>query len=174
MIDGSRAFIVGRFQPFHLGHLEVIKEILKEHKSVIIGIGSAQYSHTLENPFTAGERHIMISNTLESEGIFNFYIIPIEDVNSNPLWVAHVESLTPKFNVVYSNNPMVKRLFYEKNYSVRSMELINRVEWSGTKIRKKMISGENWEKDVPEKVIEIINEIDGVQRIRDLSKSDEN
>jgi cytidyltransferase-related domain len=68
----SRAFIVGRFQPFHKGHLEVIEEVLKEHDSVIIGIGSAQYSHTLQNPFTAGERHLMISNALETQKIFNF------------------------------------------------------------------------------------------------------
>ncbi|EQD45121.1 nicotinamide-nucleotide adenylyltransferase, partial [mine drainage metagenome] len=51
-----RAFVVGRFQPFHNGHLHVIKEILSQYSSVIIGIGSAQYSHTMENPFTAGER----------------------------------------------------------------------------------------------------------------------
>jgi nicotinamide-nucleotide adenylyltransferase len=169
----SRAFIVGRFQPFHLGHLEVIQEILKEHESVIIGIGSAQYSHTLQNPFTAGERHLMISNTLESRKIFNFYIIPIEDVNSNPLWVAHVESLTPRFSSVYTNNPLVKRLFYEKKYNVKSMELINRVEWSGTRIRDRMIRGENWERDVPETVSEIIREIDGVGRLRALSESDD-
>jgi nicotinamide-nucleotide adenylyltransferase len=169
----TRAFIVGRFQPFHKGHLEVIEEILKEHDSVIIGIGSAQYSHTLQNPFTAGERHLMISNTLEHERIFNFYIIPIEDVNSNPLWVAHVESLTPKFKNVYTNNPLVKRLFFEKNYNVKSMELINRVEWSGTRIRERMINGENWKRDVPDTVAEIIEEIDGVQRLKALSESDD-
>ncbi len=169
----SRAFIVGRFQPFHKGHLEVIEEILKDHGSVIIGIGSAQYSHTLQNPFTAGERHLMISNALEMNKIFNFYIIPIEDVNSNPLWVAHVESLTPKFSNVYTNNPLVKRLFYEKKYNVKSMDLINRVEWSGTRIRDKIIRGENWENDVPAPVRDIIKEIDGVTRLRDLSQSDE-
>ncbi len=156
-----------------MGHLEVIQEILKEHESVIIGIGSAQYSHTLQNPFTAGERHLMISNTLESKKIFNFYIIPIEDVNSNPLWVAHVESLTPNFSNVYTNNPLVKRLFFEKRYNVKSMELINRVEWSGTRIREKMINGENWERDVPSTVVEIIKEIDGVSRIRALAETDD-
>ena len=94
---------------------------------MIIGIGSAQYSHTLKDPFTAGERHLMISTTLEQEGIYQFYLVPIEDVNSNPLWVAHVESLTPKFNKVYTNNPLVGRLFREKGYNVNAMELINRI-----------------------------------------------
>jgi nicotinamide-nucleotide adenylyltransferase len=168
-----RAFIVGRFQPFHKGHLEVIKEILKTNRSLIIGIGSAQYSHTLKDPFTAGERHLMISTSLEREKIFDFYLVPIEDVNSNPLWVAHVESLTPKFNRVYSNNPLVKRLFTEKGYEVNSLELINRSNWSGTRIREKMLRDDSWKADVPDAVRDIIEEIDGVRRIRDLSKTDE-
>ncbi len=171
--NGSRAFIVGRFQPFHYGHLKLIKQILKDNDSVIIGIGSAQYSHTLKDPFTAGERHLMISSTLESEGIYQFYLVPIEDVNSNPLWVAHVESLTPKFNKVYTNNPLVRRLFGEKGYDVHSMELMNRVSWSGTHIREKILKRENWKDDVPQPVWEIIEEIDGVNRLIDLSKNDE-
>lgn len=173
-MNNNRAFIVGRFQPFHNGHLAIIREILKETESIIIGIGSAQYSHTLKDPFTAGERHIMISSTLESQGIYQFYLVPIEDVNSNPLWVAHVESLTPKFNRVFTNNPLVKRLFYEKGYSVNSMKLINRESWSGTRIREKMLHGKDWKLDVPETVAQIIDEIDGVGRIRDLASSDEN
>ena len=115
----------------------------------------------------------MISSSLESEGIYQFYLVPIEDVNSNPLWVAHVESLTPRFNKVYTNNPLVRRLFGEKGYDVHSMELMNRDSWSGTHIREKILSGENWKDDVPQPVWEIIEEIDGVNRLIDLSKTDE-
>lgn len=115
----------------------------------------------------------MISSTLESENIFQFYLVPIEDVNSNPLWVAHVESLTPKFNKVYTNNPLVRRLFNEKGYEVHSMDLMNRTDWSGTRIREKIIADEDWQKDVPQIVCDIIKEIDGVERLKDLSRTDE-
>ncbi len=168
-----RAFIIGRFQPFHKGHVEIIKKILSENEYVVIGIGSAQLSHTLMNPFTAGERYLMILNTLEQSEISNYYIVPIEDVNSNPMWVAHVESLTPPFRRVYTNNPLVKRLFYEKNYEVLSSPMFNRNEWTGTKIRNKMINNQNWEDTVPETVYNIIRDLDGVNRLRDLSKTDE-
>lgn len=168
-----RSFIVGRFQPFHKGHMEIIKEVLRDSPSVIIGIGSAQYSHTLTNPFTAGERYLMISSTLEAAGIRNFYIVPIEDVNSNPLWVAHVESLTPSFRTIYTNNPLVGRLFYEKGYDTRSFRLINRNEWSGTRIREKILNGGDWKSAVPDTVASIIDEVDGVSRMIDLSKTDE-
>ncbi len=53
------ALLIGRFQPFHNGHLEVVKTISKKCDRMIIGIGSAQLSHTFENPFTAGERHLI-------------------------------------------------------------------------------------------------------------------
>lgn len=167
-----RALIVGRFQPFHKGHLDIIKTILKEWDSVIVGIGSAQYSHTLKDPFTAGERHLMITSSLEAESILNFYLVPIEDVNSNPLWVAHVEALTPKFDVIYTNNPLVTRLFYEAGYEARSLPMVNRKSWSGTVIRNKILNGDNWESDVPPEVAKIIKEIDGISRMRDLAKTD--
>ena len=67
----------------------------------------------------------------------------------------------------------MKRLFTEKGYEVNSLELINRSNWSGTRIREKMLRDDSWEADVPDAVRDIIEEIDGVRRIRDLSKTDE-
>jgi nicotinamide-nucleotide adenylyltransferase len=122
-----RGLLIGRYQPFHKGHLEVIKNILKEVDDLIIGIGSAQISHTLENPFTAGERMTMISNALRDEGVNRcIYIIPIPDLWNNALWVNHVKSLTPGFQVVYTGNSLAKRLFKENGMEVREQPLFNR------------------------------------------------
>ena len=55
-----RALFVGRFQPFHNGHIHAIGEILEESDELIIVVGSAQMSHEPDNPFTAGERLEMI------------------------------------------------------------------------------------------------------------------
>ncbi|MCD4800755.1 MAG: adenylyltransferase/cytidyltransferase family protein, partial [Methanococcoides sp.] len=46
----KRAFYIGRFQPFHLGHHSVITSIAEEVDELIIGIGSAQTSHEVNNP----------------------------------------------------------------------------------------------------------------------------
>ena len=43
---------IGRFQPFHNGHLQLIKSIENKFDQIIIGIGSSQYSHDKNNPFT--------------------------------------------------------------------------------------------------------------------------
>ncbi len=98
-----RAILLGRFQPFHNGHLKVIKKILGEQDELIVAIGSAQCSHTTENPFTAGERIMMITKALDSEKVprSRIYTIAMPDVNNNALWVAQVKSNSPPFDVVY-------------------------------------------------------------------------
>ena len=168
-----RALIIGRFQPFHKGHLEVVKYIVSKYDDVIVGIGSAQYSHTLENPFTAGERHLMISRALENEGIHNYYLVPIEDLHRNAIWVAHVEAIAPPFDVVFANNPLTKRLFEERGYKIESPPFYDRERYSAREIRRRIIHNEPWEDLVPEAVARTIKEIDGVSRLMELAQSDE-
>ena len=61
----ERSLIIGRFQPLHNGHMEVIRKCAAESKDLTIGIGSAQYSHECDNPFTAGERYLMLDEVLK-------------------------------------------------------------------------------------------------------------
>ena len=95
-----RGLLVGRMQPVHNGHLEVIKRILEDVEELIIGVGSAQLSHTVKDPFTAGERVMMLTKALTENKIpaSKYYIIPIQDVACNSIWVAHVKMLTPHSN----------------------------------------------------------------------------
>ena len=170
----KRALFIGRFQPFHKGHLEAVKMILKENDEIIIAVGSAQYSHKPENPFTAGERIVMIRRALENEGINlkQVWIIPIPDVHVHMMWISEVVGYTPKFDVVYTNEPLTRRLFMEARFDVRPIPFIKRKIYSATEIRKRMIEDGNWEELVPKAVAEYIKEIDGVQRVKDLAKTD--
>ena len=164
----SRAFYIGRFQPFHNGHLKVISEIAGEVDELVIGIGSAQLSHTPDNPFTSGERILMISRSLEDLDLY-YYVIPINDIYRNAEWVAHVHAMTPPFSSVYSNNPLVSRLFTEAGYEVRYSPMYNRHEYSGTEIRRRMVAGEGWEQLVPPVVAAVVDEVQGVARLRQVS-----
>jgi nicotinamide-nucleotide adenylyltransferase len=163
--------VIGRFQPFHNGHLEVIRTIAEECRSIIVGIGSAQYSHTFENPFTAGERYLMVSRSLRDDGLQDVSIVPIMDINRYAVWAAHVVSLVPPFQVVYSNNPLTRRLFSEAGFEVRASPMFNREVYSGTEIRRRMIAGKGWKRLVPPAVAQVIEDIRGVQRMRELSAS---
>ena len=162
------SMIIGRFQPFHNGHLEVIRKISKASDNMTIGIGSAQYSHTVNNPFTAGERYLMISDTLKDAGIDNAYIVPMEDLNRYSVWVSHVLSMSPPFSVVYSNNTLTRRLFLEAGYNVKDSPIYNRSEYSGTEVRRRMLFDEDWRSLVPKAVADVIDSIDGIGRIKGL------
>ena len=170
----KRGLFVGRFQPFHLGHLNAIKNVLKEVEELVIVIGSAQYSHNLANPFTAGERLIMVRKALEEAGIdySQIWIVPVPDVHLHMMWVSSIEGYTPKFDVVYSNEPLTRRLFMEAGYKVKAIRFYERKLYSSTEIRKRMLKDESWEKLIPKSVAVFIKEIDGVNRLRDLTKSD--
>ncbi|MCL7387894.1 MAG: nicotinamide-nucleotide adenylyltransferase [Thaumarchaeota archaeon] len=169
-----RALFIGRFQPIHIGHVEAIKHILSENDELIIVVGSAQYSHTFDNPFTAGERIEMVRMALEEAGIDlrKVLIIPVPDVGSHSMWVAHVKSLTPSFQTVYTNNPLVTQLFMEAGYEVKPIEMFRRNELIATRIRKMMVEDEDWRALVPKSVAQFIDKIDGVKRIKTIVSTD--
>jgi nicotinamide-nucleotide adenylyltransferase len=169
-----RGLYIGRFQPFHLGHLGAIKDILREVDELVIVIGSAQYSHRINNPFTAGERMVMIRRALEEAGLAytRFWVVPVPDVHLHMLWVSAVEGYTPHFDVVYSNEPLTRRLFIEAGYEVKAIRFHERKLYSSTEIRKRMLEDKSWEELVPKSVAAFIKEVDGVNRLQDLNKSD--
>jgi len=170
-----RGLFLGRFQPYHNGHHAVIKQILQSQEidELIIAIGSAQESHTLKDPFTAGERILMITKALhELKPSITTYVLPIEDIARNSLYVAHIRSLTPPFEIVYSNNPLVQQLFEERGIVVRALPYVERAQWDGTKIRELMLQGDQWKEHVPAAVAQVIEEINGVARLRRICQSD--
>ncbi len=124
------ALFIGRFQPFHSGHLDAIKQISEEE--IIIGIGSSQYSKTEENPYSFEERKKMIKKSLAGLNI-NYRIIAIPDIHDAKNWVAHVKKIVGKFDVVYTGNNFVKQLFEEKKYKVKPIKI--KIKTSGSEIR---------------------------------------
>lgn len=171
----SRGLLVGRFQPFHKGHLHVIQDILVRVDEIIVVIGSAQCSHTIDDPFTAGERIEMIRRTLTSEHTdpSKYLLIPVTDVNDNRLWVSHVVTLIPHFDLVFSNKPLVKILFSEAGHEVQPIKFYHRELYSATDIRKKIIDGdEKWKSLVPKDVADFIISVKGDERLRAVAATD--
>lgn len=170
-MNNKRGILIGRMQPVHNGHIQVINKILEEVDEIIIGIGSAQLSHELKNPFTAGERILMMNQALAESDIDpgRYYIIPMEDINFNAIWASHVKMMTPPFSIVYSGNPLVKQLFKEEGIEVRQPPLYDRLHLSGTEVRRRILEDENWQELVPKATADLIAEINGVERIKNLS-----
>lgn len=169
-----RGLYPGRFQPFHLGHLSVVKWALERVDELIILVGSAQESHTLNNPFTAGERIEMIKSALESENVdlHRIYIIPVPDILMNFVWAYHVMLYVPRFEIVFARNPLVIRLFKEAGVKVEVPPAFNREKYSSTVIRKLIILREDWKEYVPKAVYDYIISIKGDERLREIAGSD--
>ncbi len=166
-----RGLFVGRFQPFHNGHLHIIQKALEEVDELVIVIGSAECSFSSKDPFTAGERFEMIDAVMKQLGLFNrVKIIPIRDVNRYSIWVDHILSYIPRIDVVFTNNGLTETLFKEKGIEVRGTELVDRSKLSGVVIRERMIADEQWEDLVPEGVGAIVKDIGGPGRLRRISR----
>ena len=169
----TRGIFIGRFQPIHLGHIKAINQIYEEVGELIICDGSAQVSHSFNNPFTAGERITFVKSALDENNLdaSRYYLIPVQDINDNRLWVAHLTSLTPKFDIVYSNNSLVKRLLFESGFKVKEFPLYQRDKYSATQIRLAIIQGKPWEKFVPSSVAKFIKTIGGVERLKIIGET---
>jgi len=154
------ALFIGRFQPFHIGHLHVVREILKENDKIIIGIGSSQYSRKPINPFSAKERREMILESLRVEGITEFAIFEIPDINNNSYWVMHVKKIVPKFDSVYTGSPLSQKLFEDSGVIVNKLKRYKDI--SASEIRLRIQKGLEWEKMLPKGVLKIMNDMGGV------------
>ena len=151
----------------HKGHLAAIREALSKCDDLIVVIGSAEDSHTERNPFTAGERFQMLVSSLTPRERSRIFIVPIRDLNRFSLWVSHVESHLPPFDIVFSNSDLTRSLFSKAGYEVRRTKAYNPKEYSATEIRRRIASGEKWTNLVPEPVARILEAIDARQRLLD-------
>ena len=154
----KKGLILGRFQPLHMGHLSLFETVIDNGEELVICIGSSNEERTEKNPYTSSERINMIKAVLSNYKC-KYAIYEIPDINNNNLYVKHLESMVPKFDVVYSGNSLVKKLFEESGYNVIVPKLLNREVWQGVSIRQAMKDGDDWEMDVPAVVTEIISEI---------------
>ena len=107
-----RGLMMGRFQPFHLGHLDLVKQILSECDEVIVAITSSQFNYLEKDPFTAGERIEMIHNSLKESSIDmgKCYIVALENQLNISTWASYLKSALPAFDKVYSGNDYVSML----------------------------------------------------------------
>lgn len=164
------ALYLGRFQPFHLGHLDAITQILADGiDTIIIGIGSSQEELTKTNPFSFEERKEMIQRALLGSN-FNFEICSIPDFVSNQDWIDYIIDELPHFDFVYSGNTIVQICFEESSASkeFRSLDIVSVVK--GSKIRNNIeLGNDNWSSSIPIPVLQYLQEIDGVKKLQKIS-----
>lgn len=168
------ALFIGRFQPFHFGHLDALAQVFARENYVIIGIGSTEDDYTPTNPFTAGERYQMVEAAVLGRELGgkiiareNYEILTARNIHHYSLWVKHLESLLPPFGAVYTGSSIVSRLFKEEGkHKIHPVRMHKKI--SATKIRSLMVGGGAWEQLVPAEVVKLIKKWDGVGRLKEI------
>lgn len=167
--SNKRALYVGRFQPFHRGHLHAISTILHEIHELIVGVATIDKNFSLTDPFTSGERLEMICASLPKTLRARCLILPITEITNNSLWVPYVLSLVPRFDLAYTNNPLQATLMTAAHIPVRPIELLHRDQFQGNVIRIQILENDpRWRNSVPSPAAAILDRIDAEKRLHML------
>jgi nicotinamide-nucleotide adenylyltransferase len=172
--DKNTALFIGRFQPLHHGHVYILKKILNSYNQVKIGIGSSQLSNTFNDPFTSAERQEFIRAIFKRRRISSkrYYTYYIEDIFSAKEWVDHVVSIVGNFNAIFSNSDWIRELFLKKGYHVEKKITIFKKKFNATNVRYLIKKNDkSWKQLVPNEVIELMEEFDGINRIQSLNNT---
>ena len=132
----TRCIVLGRFQPFHLGHAGLVKEAV-EHADggeVVVAIGSAQAGWEANNPWTADERQSMIEAWAGEEDV-QLSIVQIEDINDPPNWVEHATKTHGMGTLVTSDGPTME-LYRAAGWDVHETALSERETLEGWRVRQ--------------------------------------
>ncbi|MCZ8130866.1 MAG: hypothetical protein O9284_06140 [Steroidobacteraceae bacterium] len=155
--------VTGRFQPFHVQHLELVRVALARADRVLIGItnpeaagrrahpASAHRHLAVANPLTYEQRRGIVAAALEADGVpqARYAIAPFH-LDEPERWPDCVPPGTPQLVRVYSDWEREKvRRFAAAGYPPIALDGDAATRVSGTEIRRRIAAGEPWEEWVP-------------------------
>lgn len=149
--------VIGRFQPFHTGHLKLIKKALKDCEKVLVLIGSCTKSPDYKNPLASATRRDMVLEVTHKLAGNDLYLLPIKDFPLDHEWVSEVIGYVNSFEedptlvTIYTSERDAE--FYRTNFIYNlDVTLRDDVVVTGTDIRKEMYEDRTVSKDVPLKL----------------------
>lgn len=172
----DKGMIHGRFQPFHLGHLEYLRGASERCDEVWVGITNPDPSrvrpepsdparHLPEsNPWTYAERMLMVKAAAGDIGLDLARVHPIPfPVNEPELWPAYVPAGVTQYLRLFSawGGTKLERL-QEAGFEVEILDEGSEKEVSGADVRETLRSGGDWESLVPPGVARVLKELEGV------------
>ena len=160
--------LIGRFQPFHVGHLDALRFALSKVDKLWVGLGSSNKPIQKNNPFSAEERKKMILSSIDDSIRNKIEIYFIPDFEDHKKWVEHIDTIVPNFDIVFTNDEMTKYLYSKRDTKVIPIPFTNRDILSGTNIRDLILSDQPWEEFIPDGTRNFLNETNAKQRLKNL------
>jgi NAD+ synthase len=166
---GKKVIFVGRFQPFHNGHLEAIKWILGQTDKVAIAIGSMQEYNTLRHPLEFKDRKAIVEAALKEAGIKNYKLFGLPDFYNDVAWTKKMlesAGIAADKAVLVSLNGWATTS--AQNFGVQTAKhpvFCN--DLSATQVRETIVAGFDWEELVPAAVAGYLKDGGLIQKIAD-------
>lgn len=167
---------IGRFQPFHLAHMQTIQIALQQSQNVILALGSAQNERNIKNPFLAIEREQMILSNFSQEDQARIKFVHVIDVYNDEKWQKLVKSLIHNVVEVDAKVGLIGHFKDDSSYYLKFFPEWKMVELeslagalSATPMREAYYRGEIQNDKFPEGTIHFLQEFQQTEMYRQLS-----
>ena len=160
--------LIGRFQPFHLGHLAALQFAIPKVDKLWLGLGSSNKPIEKNNPFSIEERKKMILSSIDDSIQNKISIFPIPDLDNHVRWIQNIDTIVPDYEIIFSNDPMTEHLYSKRNIQVIAIPFLKRDQLSGTRLRDLIKSDQKWDDLVPEGTKLILENLDAKNRLKTL------
>ena len=179
----KHAVIVGRFQPFHKGHLEAVKNASEEYEKVAVGVFVSKEirdnSKVMEptrfgkenNPFTLEETKEMVESAvrdIRNVTVFEFYspTLHSEELFRKNLPFPSEETI---FLTAIKDEKEKRKVEMMKEYDLKVGEIKITTPYSAEDVRKSLASGDRkWREMVPDAVRDILIKINAEERLKNI------
>ena len=92
--------LIGRFQPFHTAHLEIVKRATALADQIVIIVGSSFQPRTYKNPFTFEERKAMIKSATAGLNIQVHVESNFDTMYNDQAWAVRVQGIVSRYRVL--------------------------------------------------------------------------
>ena len=168
---------IGRFQPFHLAHMQTIKIAFQHSQNVILALGSAQHERNIKNPFLATEREQMILANFSAADQQRIRFVHVIDVYNDEKWQALVKSLIAEVTQSADRIGLIGHFKDDSSYYLKFFPEWPLVEleslkgaMSATPIREAYYRGEIDETAFPAGTIEFLKQFQITDTYKQLQK----
>jgi bifunctional NMN adenylyltransferase/nudix hydrolase len=92
--------LIGRFQPLHNAHLEIIKRATALTNQLVIITGSGKQPRTYKNPFTSFERERMIKAAAGGLAMQVYVEENIDTIYNDQAWAVRIQGIVSKYRTL--------------------------------------------------------------------------
>ncbi len=136
--------LIGRFQPFHLGHAYLIEAALSQCDTLLVIIGSSFRARNIKNPFHFEERKLLIQQSFPQSNL-HFAAIP-DFFYSETAWVNAVRhvvnALSPQRVTLFGHTKDASTYYLKEFPEWNEVEFPNFQDIHATEIRNQYFCNE--------------------------------